>query len=199
MAKEPKQLRLADRRQLIIEAAIPINGQRGYYGFSIKSLAVACALTVPGVLHHFGSKEAILMAVLDYRERREFEAVWQGLPFRDAVELEKYGLAEFKRLMHETVAHSSQHPEILRLGSMLRIESLYPGHPAYTFFRDRNRRALRTFTHMLNGKVEDPRIAAAAVMALMLGLEALWLGNPEMIDFVAQWDHGIEKILPSIT
>ena len=89
MAKEPKQLRLADRRQLIIEAAIPINGQRGYYGFSIKSLAVACALTVPGVLHHFGSKEAILMAVLDYRERREFEAVWQGLPFRDAVELEQ--------------------------------------------------------------------------------------------------------------
>jgi len=97
--------------------------------------------------------------------------------------------------MHETVKRNSQQPESLRLGSMLRIESLYPGHPAYTFFRDRNRRALRTFTHMLTGKVAHPEVAATEVMAMMLGLEALWLGNPEMIDFVAQWDHGIETIL----
>ena len=195
MATQLKQHRLADRRQLIIEAAIPIIGQRGYYGFSIKSLAEACELTVPGVLHHFGSKEAILMAVLDYRERNDFEAVWHGLPFRDAEQLEAYSLAEFKRLMHDTVARNCQQPEILRLGSMLRIESLYPGHPAYTFFRDRNRRALRTFTHMLTGKAAQPDVAATQVIALMLGMEALWLGNPEMIDFVAQWDRGIENIL----
>jgi AcrR family transcriptional regulator len=195
LATQLKQHRLADRRQLIIEAAIPIIGQRGYFGFSIKSLAEATGLTVPGVLHHFGSKEAILMAVLDFRERRDFEAVWDGLPFRDAEKLEAYSLAEFKRLMHETVVRNSQQPEILRLGSMLRIEALYPGHPAYTFFRDRNRRALRTFTHMLTGKVPEPAVAATLVISLMLGLEALWLGNPEMIDFIAQWDHGIEKIL----
>ena len=195
MATQIKQHRLADRRQLIIEAAIPIIGQRGYYGFSIKSLAEACALSVPGVLHHFGSKEAILMAVLDYRESRDFEAVWQGLPFRDAEQLAAYSLAEFKRLMHETVVRNSQQPENLRLGSVLRIESLYPGHPAYTFFRDRNRRAMRTFIQMLTGKVAHPEVTAAQLIALMLGLEALWLGSPEMIDFVAQWDQGIEKIL----
>ena len=195
MLTQVKQHRLTDRRQLIIEAAIPIIGQRGYYGFSIKSLAEASGLTVPGVLHHFGSKEAILMAVLDYRERRDFEAVWDGLPFRDAEQLQSFSLAEFKRLMHETVVRNSQQPEILRLGSMLRIESLYPGHPAYKFFRDRNRRALRTFTHMLTGKVSQPDVAATHVIGLILGLEALWLGNPELIDFVAQWDQGIEKIL----
>jgi AcrR family transcriptional regulator len=195
LATQIKQHRLADRRQLIIEAAIPIIGQRGYFGFSIKSLAEACGLTVPGVLHHFGTKEAILFAVLDYRERRDFEAVWQGLPFRDAAQLEAYSLAEFNRLLRETVIRNSTQPEILRLGSMLRIEALYPEHPAFAFFRDRNQRAVRTYTHMLTGKVAHPEVTAMQVIAFMLGLESLWLGNPEMIDFVAQWDQGIEKIL----
>ena len=195
MATQLKQERLADRRQLIIEAAIPIIGQRGYYGFSIKSLAEACALTVPGVLHHFGSKEAILMAVLDYRERTDFEAVWKDLPFRDAKKLEAFSLTEFKHLLRATIVRNSTQPDILRLGSMLRIEALYPGHPAYEFFRDRNQRTLRTYTHMLTGKVAQPRVTATQVIALMLGLEFLWLGSPEMVDFVAQWDQGIEKIL----
>jgi len=195
LATQIKQNRLADRRQLIIEAAIPIIGQRGYYGFSIKNLAKACGLTVAGVLHHFGSKEAILMAVLDYRERGDFEAVWQGLPFRDAKKLEAFSLDEFKRLLRATVVRNSTQPETLRLGSMLRIEALYPGHPAFEFFRDRNQRALRTYTHMLTGKVPEPAVAAAQVIALMLGLEILWLASPELLDFVGQWDQGIEKIL----
>jgi AcrR family transcriptional regulator len=195
LAQQPRQHRLADRRQLIIEAAIPIIGQRGYFGFSIKSLAEATGLTVPGVLHHFGSKEAILMAVLDYRERSDFEAVWGDLPFRDAKKLEELSLAEFKRLLCATVVRNSTQPDILRVGSMLRIEALYPGHPAYEFFRDRNQRTLRTYTHILTGKVPHPRVTATQVIALMLGLEFLWLGNPEMIDFVDQWDQGIEKIL----
>ena len=195
MATQVKQQRLADRRQLIIKAAIPLIGQRGYYGFSIKSLADTCGLSVPGVLHHFGSKEPILMAVLDYRERSDFEAVWGGLPFRDAKKLEEFSLAEFKRLLRATVVRNSTQPDILRVGSMLRIEALYPGHPAFDFFRDRNQRSLRTYTHMLTGKVTHPQVAATQVIALMLGLEALWLGNPELFDFVEQWDQGIERIL----
>ena len=48
---------------------------------------------------------------------------------------------------------------------------------------------------MLTGKVTHPQVTATQLIAFMLGLESLWLGNPEMIDFVAQWDQGIEKIL----
>jgi AcrR family transcriptional regulator len=190
-----KQQRLADRPQLIIEAAIPIIGRRGYYGFSIKSLAVACGLSVPGILHHFGSKQAILLAVLDYRERRDFEAVWHGLPFRDPEQLAGFSLPEVKHLLRETVVRSSQQADIVRLGSMLRTEALYPEHPAYEFFRDRNARSRATFTHMFTGKVPSPHVTAAQVIALLLGLETLWLGNPDLIDLVEQWDQGIEKLL----
>ena len=48
---------------------------------------------------------------------------------------------------------------------------------------------------MLTGKVPQPAVTAAQVIALMLGLEILWLASPELLDFVGQWDQGIEKIL----
>lgn len=190
-----RQRRLADRPQLILEAAIPIIGRCGYYGFSIRMLADACGLSVPGILHHFRSKEAILLAVLDYRERRDFEAVWQGLPFRDPGRLAELSVAEVNRMLRETVVRNSQQPDILRLVTMLRTEALYPQHPAFAFFRDRNRRSLATITHMLTGKVADPESAAAQVIALMLGLETLWLGSPDLIDMVRLWDEAIEHVL----
>ena len=29
----------------------------------------------------------------------------------------------------------------------------------------------------------------------MLGLESLWLGSPDLIDLVAEWDEGIGRLL----
>ncbi len=193
--KPVRQQRLADRALLITEAAIPLIGKYGYYGFSIRALANACGISVPGVLHHFGTKEAILFAVLDYRERRDFETVWEGLPFREPQQLAAYTLADVKRLLHKTVVRNSQQPELVRLGSMLRTEALFHEHPAFSIFRDRNQRSLATIAHLLTGKVPDPQAVAAQMMALMVGLEMLWLGNPDLFDLVAQWDEGIERLL----
>ena len=186
---------MADRPQTIMAAAVPIIGRQGYHGFSIRMLAEACGLTVPGILHHFPSKEALLLAVLDYRERRDFEAVWQGLPFREPEKLAAYSLSEVKRLLHETVVRSSQQAEMVRLGSVLRTEALYPEHPAFAFFRDRNRRSLATLAHLFTGKVPHPDVTAAQMAALMLGLETLWLDDPGKIDLVDLWDRGIERLL----
>ena len=190
-----KQQRLADRPQLILDAAIPIIGQRGYFGFSIKELAQACGLTVPGILHHFGSKEAILFALLRNRELRDFEAVWLDVPVFDAQKLALLSMAEVKRLLHESVVRNSQQPELTRLGSMLRTEALYSQHPAHEFFRKRNARSLETIAHMLAGKVVCPQSAAAQVSALFLGLEILWLDNRENFDLVGEWDRAIGKVL----
>jgi AcrR family transcriptional regulator len=186
---------MADRPQVILEAAVPLIGRQGYHGFSIRMLAEACGLTVPGILHHFPSKEALLLAVLDYRERRDFEAVWQGLPFREPEKMAAYSLEDVKRLLRQTVVRNSQQAGIVRLVSMLRTEALYPEHPAYAFFRDRNRRSLATLAHLFTGKVPHPDVLAAQVAALMLGLETLWLDDPDRIDLVEHWDLAFEKLL----
>jgi AcrR family transcriptional regulator len=190
-----KRQRLADRPQTILEAAIPIIGRQGYYGFSIRMLAEACGLTVPGILHHFPSKEVLLLAVLKYRERRDFEAVWHDLPFREPDKMAAYSFADLKRLLRATVERNSQQADFVRLVSMLRTEALYPEHPAFAYFRDRNRRSLATLAHLFTGKVPQPEATAVQVVALLLGLETLWLDNPDTINLVDHWDQVIAKLL----
>jgi AcrR family transcriptional regulator len=190
-----KRTRLSDRPSRILDSAIEIIGQRGYYGFSIKELASACGVTVPGVLHHFGTKDAILLAVLKDIERRDYEAVWKGVPLTAPAKLSEMSLANFKRLLHATVDRNSQQPNILRLFSILRIEAHYPEHPAFEFFYQRNVRALRVVAEMLEGKVTAPKDMAIKVVSMTAGLEDVWLATSMAFDLVRQWDEAIEMLL----
>src|ERR1700751_3581873 len=64
-----------DRRAQILDEATKLIGQRGYYGFGIRELAQRCEITDAGLLHHCGSKEKLLIAVLEARDRRDAEVV----------------------------------------------------------------------------------------------------------------------------
>jgi AcrR family transcriptional regulator len=55
-------------REAIIDAAIPLFAQQGFRGASLASIAAAAGLTQPGLLHHFRSKEELLLGVLDRRD-----------------------------------------------------------------------------------------------------------------------------------
>lgn len=189
--RKPKRTGQPER---IIEAAISIIGERGYYGFSIKDIAENCDLTVAGVLYHFGTKESILHAVINDREERDTTAVW-GDVLADGVEgLAALGLDALKQKFHDTVARNSEQPEILRLFSMLRTEALYPQHPAYEFFRNRAAMATNALSYAFSGKVSDPVSLARHVLASMTGLENLWLEQNMEFDLVEEWDRLAEKI-----
>jgi len=190
-----KRTRLDNRPRIILDAAIEIIGKRGYYGFTIRELAKSCGLTVPGVLHHFGSKEALLLAVLKDHERRDYNAVWKGVPLSAPARLSEVSLAEIKQLLHATVERNSQQAGILRLVSILRIEAHYPEHPAFDFFRQRNIRALKVVAEMLAGKVSSPQESAINVVSMMAGLEDVWLATDGSFDLVKQWDQAIDRIL----
>ena len=43
-------------------------GQRGYNKGALVEVAEQAGMTHAGVLHHFGSKEALLVAMLQYRD-----------------------------------------------------------------------------------------------------------------------------------
>jgi AcrR family transcriptional regulator len=59
------------RRNQILDETLRIVGQRGYHGFGISELAARCGLSKPGVLHHFGTKEQLLIALLEDCETKE--------------------------------------------------------------------------------------------------------------------------------
>lgn len=65
-------------REDIIQAAIYLFNQNGYHATSMQDVAEAVAIKKPSLYHHFTSKEAILLAILESgmdRLIREIEAI----------------------------------------------------------------------------------------------------------------------------
>jgi len=63
----------ARRREEILRAAMETFGAKGYYNGSLVKIAERVGITHAGVLHHFGSKEQLLIEVLEYRDRADVE------------------------------------------------------------------------------------------------------------------------------
>lgn len=188
-----------ERRQQIIEEATRIIGQRGYYGFSVQELADSCGLTVAGLLHHVGSKEALLVALLVARDQRDRDALGEWARLYREEETRHPTIGEAADLLRRIVIRNSTQPELVRLYSMLRAESLYPGHPAYEYFKARDEQVLHGFTRLFDGLTGHPVSLARQVLALMSGLEEQWLHNRASMDLVQEWDRAMETITASLT
>ena len=60
-----KRLPPAERRAVIIEAAGPLFGERGYEGTRLDEVAAAAGVTKPILYRHFASKTALYVALLE--------------------------------------------------------------------------------------------------------------------------------------
>jgi AcrR family transcriptional regulator len=84
-----KRLPGAQRRELILEAAGRLFGERGYAHASLDQIAAAAGVTKPILYRHFDSKKALYLSLLE-RHRddlpRFFERVPADLPFDQRIE-----------------------------------------------------------------------------------------------------------------
>jgi len=65
MRNKPKsQLLVPDKKELILNAAIPVFGKSGFKKTSIEDLADAAAISKQGLYLHFSSKEEIFQAAM---------------------------------------------------------------------------------------------------------------------------------------
>jgi AcrR family transcriptional regulator len=89
MAATQKRLPAAERRELILESAGRLFGDRGYAHTNLDEIAAAAGVTKPILYRHFDSKKALYLALLE-RHRddlpRFFERVPADLPFEERVE-----------------------------------------------------------------------------------------------------------------
>ena len=190
----------AQRQQQIIEEATRIIGQRGYYGFSMQELADSCGLTVAGLLHHVGSKEELLVALLQARDQRDRDALgdWAGSS-RQQERNQRPSISDAADVLRRIVTRNATQPGLVRLYSMLRAESCYPGHPAHDYFQARDQQVLRAFARLFDGLAGHPASMARQLLALMGGLEEQWLRDPTAMDLVQEWDRAMATILASVT
>ena len=198
-AKTRKRVRAKPehRREQILDEAVRLIGELGYYGFTVQELAQRCQLSNPGLLHYFGSKEALLIALLEDRDRRDAVAVASlaGVTRRGDEE-PTATLRQVLDLFRATVVRNAAQPELVRLYTVLQAEALNSSHPAHDYFMARKARTLDAFGRMVAPYVREPRSTALQLVAMMDGLEQEWLRTDGGFDIADEWDRAAARLLP---
>lgn len=172
----------AARREAVLEAAMNVFGERGYNKAALTEVAERAGMTHAGVLHHFGSKERLLVAVLQYRDGDEVD----GIAAREQVE----GPAFVGHIL-DTVAANTERRGVVQAYAVLSAESVTEGHPAQEYFRGRiaglREKLMRVLREFARDDVSDDELlrAANSLIAVMDGLQVQWLLDPDAVDMPA--------------
>ncbi|MFI1361990.1 TetR/AcrR family transcriptional regulator [Streptomyces griseochromogenes] len=167
------RVRSEERRAEIVGAALEVIAERGYRGASLAAVAERVGLTQQGLLHHFPTKEALLVAVLRERDR------WDAVPdTRWRVDL-----------LASLVEYNAMRPAIIQTFSALLGECVTEGHPARAYFTERYAQVRETMTDALRAEYGDvlpggltPERTAPLLIAVMDGLQYQWLLDPASVD-----------------
>ncbi|MFC4502312.1 MULTISPECIES: TetR/AcrR family transcriptional regulator [Streptomyces] len=171
--RDGMRARSEGRRAEIVRAALEAIAERGYRGASLAAVAERVGLTQQGLLHHFPTKEALLVAVLKERDQ------WDAVPDTQwRVDL-----------LTALVEYNSMRPGIIQTFSALLGESVTEGHPAREYFTDRYTRVRANMAAVLRTEYGDrlpngltPERTAPLLVAVMDGLQYQWLLDPESVD-----------------
>ena len=171
-----------ERREEILAAADAAFAKHGFRGASLATIAQDVGLSQPGLLHHFPSKEDLLLEVLRLRDERQREWVAQAVEDADS----------YAEALLELCATNAETPGLVRLFAVLGAEGVDDDHPAHELFKERYRRlrelvAARFATEQREGRLApgvDPDKLAIQVLALFDGLQLQWLLEPEAVDMV---------------
>ncbi len=179
-AQQPAQKRgpyrkTRQRRRDILDAALAVFAESGYRGGSLKDVAERVGLSEAGLLHHFGSKSELLIAVLEHRD----ELTRSSYPMEG-----RTGPEHLVNMI--TLAHrNAQSPGAVELFTLLKTEAILPDHPAHDFFADRAVRVEREIRAMLadlhdRGWLKagvDIERTTLVTIALWDGLQIQWLSR----------------------
>lgn len=171
-----------ESRAAIINAAKALFASQGFRGASLASVAEQAGLSQPGLLHHFPSKVALLLAVLEHRDAEDGKVSSARLPRR--------GIGILPALQN-LVEYNQSSPEIVRLFSVLLGEGVADTHPAHDYMVKRYQRIRARILRNLRqseelgeiGSGHDLESLAAVIVAVMDGLQYQWLLDPD-IDMV---------------
>ncbi len=198
MTSDGRALRGDATRVLIIDTALAMFAERGYRATSVRDIAAGCGMTHPGLLYHFPSKAALLMAALQRRDDV------------DCVDLENCDLnfaqldarAVLRHLVNGAKNNATKRG-LVELFANLSVEATAPDHPAHDYFVERYATLKATVTRAFGDLVSEeglqpgvnPVIAATQVVAAMDGLQVQWLLDPDTVDMAFALEALINALL----
>ena len=181
-----------ERRSRILAEAAALLASKGFRGMGLTELAERVGVTHPGLLYHFGTKERLLRAVVEERERLELRG------FETSSEPAGWSLLHLPRIAEANVDRVTY----TRLYVVLAAENLDAGDPLHDFFVDRYEVSRQVSRLAVLGDIDAGRIRpdvdvdqlAREIVATLMGLEIQWMMDPARVDYlsaVAEYAHGL--------
>lgn len=154
-----------ESRELILDTALEVIGRRGYGATSLRDIAGEVGMTQAGMLHHFGTKENLLVEVL----RRRDAATREALAEQSGAEPPSVRVAR----------RNAESPALVHLYSNLLVAASAPDHPARSFFEERQQSVHGVVAADIRARQEaggmpagvDADTAATVLLALSDGLQ----------------------------
>jgi AcrR family transcriptional regulator len=172
----------SDAESRILAAALEVFGTAGFTSGSLNDIAVAAGLTRAGVLHYFPSKRAILLGLLEKRDRD----VRSTMPPPEA-EPSLLDLLDEASRWTELIIGT---PITVRLAHLLTAEASSPEHPAHEWVRNRLEQLRIAIgdsarVSLRRGEIRadlDPDAVAMLFLSAVEGAENQWLVDPSAVD-----------------
>jgi AcrR family transcriptional regulator len=185
------------KRTEILRAATATFGAKGYNRGPLTEIADQVGMTHAGILHHFGSKDQLLLEVLRYRDETDVAGLAnQRIP--DGIEL-------FRHLVRTAFANEHR-SGIVQAYAVLSAESVTDDHPGRPYFEGRYR--------TLRGEIRDafalvcaqrgmtvPETvdrAAAGILAVMDGLQVQWLLARDDVELAEASAFAIDALVRAV-
>jgi AcrR family transcriptional regulator len=162
------------RRAEILTAAVEVIAQQGYSKATVKELADAVGISQNGLLHYFGSKDALFAEIL--RHRDEMNASEISVDEHDFSD-------ELVDAILYAVAEETDSPGMAQLMLRMAGEATEPDHLAHDFLRNRYQAIRAIVEKAVNqrkgrGQVA-PEVDASTVASLVYaswdGLRIQWM------------------------
>ncbi|WP_110590039.1 glycoside hydrolase family 3 N-terminal domain-containing protein [Microbacterium suaedae] len=168
-----------ESRIAILETALDVIERKGYSATSLRDIAAEVGMTQAGLLHHFGTKENLLVEVLRQRDvvnRRHLTID----PGEEPMTL-------------RTARHNVEVPGLVHLYVSLQAAAADPEHPANEFFRRRGELVTGTIRRDVEARQTagtfpadvDAAMMARVLLAVSDGLQAQWEVDRDGVDLPA--------------
>ena len=184
MTQSPTRRTQAERskasREKIIREATKFFAQNGFRGTKLSDIAKAVDMSEPGLLHHFPSKNHLLISVLEERDRADRQRYVNAKEENDL---------DVIAAIRELVTHNETVPGLVKLFTVLVAESITADNPGHEFFVKRYQ-GLREIGNELikksqeKGEIRDDIGAEdliVMIFAMMDGLQIQWLLEPKSV------------------
>ena len=163
-----------ESQDLILETALEVIGRKGYSATSLRDIAAEVGMTQAGLLHHFGTKENLLVEVLRQRDivNRRILAEQPG----------------DEPTTIRVARHNVHLPALVHLYVSLEAAAYDPEHPGHEFFRRRDTEIHGVISRDIRARQRagtfpedvDAERVARVFLGLSDGLQAQWGVNPDV-------------------